>query len=149
MSRIKLYPPLLCLLFILSMGALHYAWPQPQLFSPPFNLLGFVLISAGVMMNLWSANWFRVNQTTIDPRGNAIYLAQEGLYRISRNPMYLGMLITLLGTSIYLGSLSSFLSPPLFAWIVTLRFIHREEQALLERFGGEYLRYRARVRRWL
>lgn len=149
MRKIKIYPPLLTLLLILAMLGLHYGWPQPRLISPPLNLLGFVLMVAGVSMNLWSARWFRKKQTTIDPHGNAIYLAQEGLYRISRNPMYLGMLITLLGVSIYLGSWIVFLAPPLFVWIVTMRFIGREEQALLARFGDVYIQYKARVRRWI
>ncbi len=149
MNRIKFYPPLLTLLLIMTMAALHYTLPQPQLISTPFHSLGFVLIAGGMLMNLWSANWFRKNKTTIDPRGNAIYLAQEGLYRVSRNPMYLGMLITLLGVCIYFGSLISFLAPPFFVWIVTLRFISREEQALLDCFGDEYVQYKARVRRWI
>ena len=149
MNKIKIYPPLFALLLILTMVALHYTLPQPQLISPPINALGFILIAGGMSMNLWSAAWFRKKRTTIDPHGNAIYLAQEGLYRVSRNPMYLGLLIVLLGVSIYLGSLLSFLAPPLFAWIVTLRFIHREEQALLDCFGEEYVQYKARVRRWI
>lgn len=149
MNRIKLYPPLISLLLILTMAALHYTLPQPQLIGPSFHPLGFVLMASGVLMNLWSANWFRKNKTTIDPRGDAAYLAQEGLYRVSRNPMYLGMLITLLGVSIYLGGLISFLAPPLFVWIVTVRFISREEKALRDCFGDEYKQYQARVRRWI
>lgn len=149
MNKIKIYPPLFALLLILTMVALHYTLPQPLLISPPFDALGFVLITVGVTMNLWSAAWFRKKRTTIDPHGNAIYLAQEGLYRVSRNPMYLGLLIVLLGVSIYLGSLLSFLAPPLFAGIVTVRFIRREEQALLDCFGDEYIRYKTRVRRWV
>ena len=103
----------------------------------------------GVAMNLWSARWFRLKRTTIDPRGDAIYLAQEGLYRFTRNPMYLGMLVTLLGASIYLGGLVAFCGPPFFVWIVDLRFIRREEQALLDCFGEEYVQYKVRVRRWI
>lgn len=128
---------------------LHYSVPQPRLIDPPFNQFGFVFMLAGVAMNLWSARWFRKKQTSIDPRGRAVYLAQEGLYRISRNPMYLGMLATLLGVSLYLGDLSTFFLPPLFVWIVTLRFIKREEQVLLALFGATYLQYKARVRRWI
>ena len=149
MNKIKIYPPLITLLLILAMMAFHYALPQPRLTSPPFNAFGIVLIAAGVWMNLWSARWFRKNKTTIDPRGNAIYLVQEGLYRVSRNPMYLGMLITLLGVSFYLGSLLSFLAPPIFVWIVTVRFISREEKALRDCFGEEYVQYQVRVRRWV
>jgi len=149
MIRLKLYPPLLSLLLIIAMLTMHYSLPQTRLIPPPFNLLGFALIAAGVTMNLWSAWWFKSKLTTIDPRGKSAYLAQEGLYRISRNPMYLGMLITLLGVSICLGSVLSFLAPPLFAWIVTVRFIGREEQTLLECFGDEYSAYKTRVRRWI
>jgi len=149
MNRIKIYPPLLTLLLVVVMLGLHYSLPQPRLISPPFNEFGFVLVAAGVSMNLWSARFFRQKQTTIDPRGSANYLVQEGLYRVSRNPMYLGMLTTLLGVSICLGSLIVFLVPPLFVWIVTLRLIGREEQALLVCFGDEYIQYKARVRRWL
>jgi protein-S-isoprenylcysteine O-methyltransferase Ste14 len=116
---------------------------------PPFDSLGFVLIAAGVSMNLWPAWWFRTNQTTIDPHGNAIYLAQEGLYRASRNPMYPGMLIPLPGVSLYLGSLISFLAPLFFIWIATIRFIGRKEKALLDCFGDEYAQYKSRVRRWI
>lgn len=131
------------------MLALHYSYPQPRLIDPPINLIGFVFVGMGVAMNLWSAHWFRKKETTIDPHGDAAYLAQEGLYRISRNPMYLGMLVTLVGMSIYLSSVLVFLVPPLFVWIVTVRFIGREEQALLKKFGVTYVQYRARVRRWM
>jgi protein-S-isoprenylcysteine O-methyltransferase Ste14 len=149
MHPIKTYPPLITLSLMLTMLVLHYSVPQPHLISPAQHTISIVLIAAGLAMILWSAWWFRSNKTTIDPRGNASYLAQEGLYRISRNPMYLGMLLTLLGASIFLGSLISFLMPPLFVWIVTVRFINREEKALLDCFGDEYVRYQARVRRWI
>jgi protein-S-isoprenylcysteine O-methyltransferase Ste14 len=110
--------------------------------------LGLALIAAGVGMNLWSAAWFRKNRTTIDPRGNPAYLAREGLYRVSRNPMYLGMLIVLLGVSVFLGDWFAFMAPLLFMWIVSAHFIRREEQALLAGFGDAYRQYQARVRRW-
>lgn len=153
MRKIKLYPPLLTLLLILAMLLSHIILSSPLLISAPFaalgHTLGVVLIVMGLCMNLWSARWFKLKKTTIDPSENAVYLAQEGLYRISRNPMYLGLFIMLLGVSIYLGEWLSFLVPPLFLWIVTLRFIRREEQILFACFGEDYLQYKARVRRWI
>lgn len=107
------------------------------------------MIALGAVMNLWSARWFRRKKTTIDPRGDARYLVQEGLYCFTRNPMYLGMLVTLLGVSIYLSSLAALFGPPVFVWIVGLRFIRRKEQNLLARFGEEYAQYRAHVRCWI
>lgn len=59
------------------------------------------------------------------------------------------MLITLIGASIYLSSLLSFMAPPLFVWIITMHFIGREEQALLDCFGDEYIQYQSRVRHWI
>lgn len=145
----KINPPLIALLIALAMLALNAAVPQPRLIAPPWNALGFVLVTLGAAMNLWSAHWFRSQKTTIDPRGDATYLAQEGLYRYTRNPMYFGMLIVLLGLSVYLGSLAAFCGPLVFVWIVGLRYIRREEQALSACFGEEYVRYKARVRRWI
>lgn len=147
MLKFKIYPPLLTLLLGLVSLSLHTLLPQPQLILLPVIGLGFMFV--GVAMNLWAARWFKLKQTPIDPHGHAHYLAQEGLYRISRNPMYLGMLVSLTGLSVYLGSLAAFLTPPLFIWIITLRFIRREEQALQALFGAKYLRYQSRVRRWI
>jgi protein-S-isoprenylcysteine O-methyltransferase Ste14 len=148
MNRIKLYPPLLALLFIVAMLGLHFCCAPPGPTYPALHVLGFALIAAGAGMTLWSAAWFRKNKTTIDPRGNPGYLAREGLYRFSRNPMYLGMLIVLLGVSLALGDWISFLAPLVFMWIVTARFIRHEEQALLACFGDDYRQYQGRVRRW-
>ncbi len=145
----KINPPLIALLIALAMLVLSTTLPQPRLVAPPLNAFGVVLVALGVAMNLWSARWFRFQKTTIDPRGDATYLAQEGLYRYTRNPMYFGMLVTLLGVSIYLGSLAAFCGPLVFVWIVGLRYIRREEQNLRARFGEEYAQYRARVRRWI
>jgi len=145
----KINPPLIALLIALAMLVLSTTLPQPRLVAPPLNAFGVVLVALGVAMNLWSARWFRFQKTTIDPRGAATYLAQEGLYRYTRNPMYFGMLIALLGLSVYLGVLIAFFGPLLFVWVVGLRFIRREEQALSACFGEEYVRYKARVRRWI
>lgn len=106
-------------------------------------------MASGVAMNLWSAWRFKTKQTTRDPRGKANSLAQDGLYRLSRNPMYLGMLILLLGVNIYLGSLILFPAPLVFMRIVTERFIKREERILLACFGDAYIQYKSRVRRWI
>ena len=149
MNKIKIYPPLFALLLILTMVALHYTLPQPQLISPPINALGFILIAGGMSMNLWSAAWFRKKRTTIDPHGNAIYLAQEGLYRVSRNPMYLGITTAFLGLGLAFASPWLFVLTPVMAIALRKLAIEREERHLEARFGDAYRAYRRQVRRWL
>ena len=76
-------------------------------------------------------------------------LVTNGLYKISRNPMYLGMLVILIGFAIYLGNLTAFLVLPAFYLVITEMQIKPEERMLEEKFGEEYLAYKRKVRRWL
>jgi protein-S-isoprenylcysteine O-methyltransferase Ste14 len=76
-------------------------------------------------------------------------LVVGGFYRYTRNPMYLGMVTALLGVAILLGTLSAFLPIPIFVWIIQKQFIEGEERFLEEIFGGQYLAYKGKVRRWL
>jgi len=76
-------------------------------------------------------------------------LVTKGLYKYTRNPMYLGLLIILFGYGIWLGSITPFLALPLFYWLITTQQIIPEETILEDKFGVEYLDYKARVRRWL
>ena len=100
-------------------------------------------------MNLWSARYFRTRGTTISPIGQPSTLAQRGLYRISRNPMYLGMLSALVGVGLMLRHWSAFAVVALRVRWVNGRYIAPEELALEQRFGAAYRAYRRRVRRWL
>jgi protein-S-isoprenylcysteine O-methyltransferase Ste14 len=63
--------------------------------------------------------------------------------------MYLGLALGLSGFAVWLGTLTPFLVVPLFAWVITVRFIRHEEQRLEARFGDQYRAYKARVRRWI
>jgi protein-S-isoprenylcysteine O-methyltransferase Ste14 len=76
-------------------------------------------------------------------------MVQDGFYRFSRNPMYLGMLLVLIGVGLWLGNVLALLLAPAFVAIMTRGYIMREEQQLEDRFGGEYRAYRSRVRRWI
>lgn len=76
-------------------------------------------------------------------------LMTDGLYRYTRNPIYVSMVVVLIGFAIAWGSLSPWLVPPLFVAILTRRVIRFEEAMLTETFGEAYLAYCSRVRRWL
>ena len=73
----------------------------------------------------------------------------DGFHRYSRNPMYTGMLISLVGGFVMLGSATPVLLIPLFYWCIRTRFIAYEEQLLESRFGDEYRAYKRRVRRFI
>ena len=90
-------------------------------------------------------------RTTVDPRypEKASKLVVVGIYRYSRNPMYLAIAIVLFGISIFLGALSSLLILFLFVAYINRFQIVPEEQILKEKFGRQYLEYADQVRRWI
>lgn len=94
---------------------------------------------------------FRKVGTTVHPLepNKATYLVTDGVFRFSRNPMYLGLLLLLIGWAVWLGSASPWLVPPLFVIVLTLVQIIPEERALHQRFGEEYVSYQRSVSRWI
>jgi protein-S-isoprenylcysteine O-methyltransferase Ste14 len=142
-------PPVFFLAALLLMAALHYALPLATVIVPPWSYLGAVLVVAGLAMVIVSAGAFARAGTAIRPFEESSALVVSGCYRFTRNPMYLGMLLVLTGVAVLLGSVTPFLLPPMFAWLIQQRFIRHEEAMLEERFGDEYRAFRARVRRWL
>lgn len=90
-------------------------------------------------------------RTTIDPVNidRASALVTSGVYRVSRNPMYVGFTAILLGWSIFLTGAWALAGPVAFVWCITRLQIIPEERAMLKRFGGKYAEYRLSTRRWL
>ena len=117
----------------------------------PWNNLGVLLMILAGLSDLSSLYLFFKKRTTPNPMKPEFTtgLVTNGLYKISRNPMYLGMLIILLGFGIYLGSLTPFLVLPAFYFVITEMQIKPEEKMLEKKFGEEYLDYKTKVRRWL
>lgn len=149
MNLHKVLPPVWFLLSIMSMIGLHLWLPVKQLLFPPFGYLGIVAITVGIIMVLGCAYLFRQKNTTIKPFEQSSYLVREGIFNYSRNPIYLGMLVVLIGLWIVLGSLSPGFIIPVFAVLIQEMFIKAEEQMLEAKFGEEYQEYKATVRRWI
>jgi len=135
--------------------ALGVAWliatylPLVRLFGPVWQAAGLLLALAGIALILWSALWFWRKRTTIEPHHEPAALIVEGPYRLSRNPIYLGMLAIVAGAVVWLGALSAVPVPFAFAAVLMRRFIEPEEVALRRAFGAEAQAYLARTRRWL
>lgn len=110
-----------------------------------------ILVLAGVGLELLGLVAFRSSRTTINPlkpeRSSSLVTA--GVYRVTRNPMYLGMALLLLAWAVYLSSLLSLASVLVFVMYITRFQIQPEERVLMAKFGDEFLSYTARVRRWL
>ena len=130
--------------FLPSIAALPIPRHWSMAVSIAMALSGAAVCLAGVLA-------FRQARTTVDPMrpAAATSLVVRGIYRYSRNPMYLGFLFLLLAWALHLGSLSAFLLLPLFVAYLTVFQIRPEEAALRERFGADFDAYTARVRRWL
>jgi protein-S-isoprenylcysteine O-methyltransferase Ste14 len=137
---------------VLALGAmlgLHIAVPIVALIQPPYSYVGLVPILVGLTISSSSARAFRQAGTPVIPFEKSTTLITDGWYRYTRNPMYLGLVITLVGVWIVLGSLSPGLALAAFVWIISQQFIRGEEQFLDEIFGEQYRSYKLRVRRWL
>ena len=151
MSRPRIYPPLIMLATAATMWMLDRYFPLPEILGLPWQRLGYVVMIAAVVLDLWALRLFLRSGTTVHPLrldGNRA-LVTEGIYRLTRNPMYLGLLLLLVGFAIRLGSLTPFLVLPLFIGAMNRFQIAHEERFLSERYGKAYDDYRDRVNRWL
>ena len=142
-------PPVILLISILLQVALHRFVPILRFIPQPWNWLGILVILAGVVIIISPAIDFRRSETTIIPFRESSKLVITGMYRLTRNPMYVGMATILLGIAVVSGSLSPFLVPLVFIPVLNSRVIRHEEAMLEERFGDEYRDYMRKVRRWL
>lgn len=113
--------------------------------------VSMVIICMGGLVGVLAVAAFIQMRTTVDPRypGKARRLVVIGVYKYSRNPMYLSIVLVLFGISIYLGAISSLLVPFLFVAYINQFQIVPEEQMLEQKFGKEYLKYAKHVRRWI
>ena len=111
--------------------------------------IGAVVVLASVGLALKAVADLRAAGTTVHPTGAATTLVTEGVYAWSRNPLYVTALIAFAGLGLALRSTWLLLSIPLVAIALTRLAIEPEEAHLARRFGGAYLRYTARVRRWI
>jgi protein-S-isoprenylcysteine O-methyltransferase Ste14 len=147
--RGPLLPPVWLFLALLAMVLLHLYFPVLEFGAPGARYVGIALVVAGVAIAGWAAWLFKRSQTGIIPFSPATYLVLGGPYLWTRNPMYVGMALALLGAAVFLASLAPFLVLPLFVLVINNRFILAEEHMLDEAFGEAYREYKAKVRRWL
>ena len=144
-------PPVVAVLVAAGMWALARWWPLVRFEAPWPALVGLLVASLGGVISSAGAREFRRAKTTVNPLHpeRATSVVTTGIYRFTRNPMYVGIVFVLLGCFVAFGAVSSALGLPAFIAYVTRFQIRPEEQVLLAKFGSEYAAYKAQVRRWL
>lgn len=145
----RLLPPLLFVLAAIAMLALHQALPGPHLAPVWLRSLGLVPLAAGLAIAWWHARLFRRIGTNLHTFREPGQLVTGGLFRISRNPMYLGFVLSLAGLGILLGAATPWAVVAAFVLVVDRWYIRFEEAAMQHHFGAAYEAYRRDVRRWL
>jgi protein-S-isoprenylcysteine O-methyltransferase Ste14 len=153
MSPWMLLPPPFLFVIPLIVGLeLGRVWRMPiapKSLADVVRVLGGALLAAGVALILSPPVFFALNRTTILPHGRARKLITAGPFRITRNPMYLGMTCFYLGATLWMNTLWPLALLVLPLWIISTKTIPFEEATLTRVFGDEYRAYQKRVRRWL
>ena len=146
------WPPVIYATGAVLSGAMAWIarWPF-EAFAPGvlWQLAGAGLIAAGIGLLAAAVTRFNRAKTPTAPTAPTKALVFDGIYQFTRNPMYLGMTLILLGLGLALDQLWFLIAVPCAMFAVTKLAIEREEAYLERRFGAPYLAYKAKVRRWL
>ncbi|MAR49976.1 MAG: hypothetical protein CML42_02465 [Rhodobacteraceae bacterium] len=149
MLKTKIPPPIIALVFIIITYFSSFLI-NPFRFENQ-SLLSFVIFISGLTSVFTAMRQFKKNSTIINPMTpkKTTSLVVDGIFSYSRNPMYLGLLLVVTSSGLYVGAWLSFLLIPLFWFLINTLQIIPEEEAMLEIFGEEFIEYSRKVRRWI
>jgi protein-S-isoprenylcysteine O-methyltransferase Ste14 len=153
LKKLELRVPPLALAAVVAAGMCGLSWALPDLHlpMPRHSVVAVLLGMAGLGVALAGVVAFRAHCTTVDPLrpDGASSIVSLGVYRISRNPMYLGFALMLSALAVQLDSVLALLGVPLFVFYMNRFQIKPEERLLTAKFGAEYETYLGKVRRWI
>jgi protein-S-isoprenylcysteine O-methyltransferase Ste14 len=148
-AQVIALPPLIAAA-ALALGVLfHLVWPIQFLPRTEAFWFGGLLIVVSISIGLGATSQLVKAKTPLDVRRPTVEIVTGGVYRLSRNPIYLSMILLLLGIAFCVDSLWILLFAILLAVILQKGVIEPEERYLEQKFGEKYLRYKAMVRRWI
>jgi protein-S-isoprenylcysteine O-methyltransferase Ste14 len=142
-------PPLYLFTSLAVMVLLHFFLPVYEITPYPLNAIGLIPLALGIILNLAADNALKKHDTTVKPFEESTRLITTGVYKYSRNPMYLGMILIMIGVALLMGSLTPYIIVAVFIVAIEQVFIRAEESTLHEKFGHDWTAYREKVRRWL
>jgi protein-S-isoprenylcysteine O-methyltransferase Ste14 len=151
-ERPPILPPSLGLLMMLGVFTFHFARPLVVFFVYPLNYIGIVPIALGAILNILADKEMQkkgVIGVSGRLNGDENILVTSGVYKLTRNPSYLGLVLIISGMALWVGSLSPWLVVSIFPVILYRFYIKAEESKLLEQFGEQYEHYCDRVPRWI
>jgi protein-S-isoprenylcysteine O-methyltransferase Ste14 len=148
-ANVRIAPPILALLHIIAAFILARFVPLPFSVPRAVEYIGFALVVIGFLFGLGAVIAFRRARTTLDPYHPVSSIVTSGMYGFSRNPIYLGFLLMVIGIPLNAGTYWGIILGPVFILLCNKLVIEHEEAYLEKRFGETYISYRSRVRRWL
>lgn len=152
-ATVRIFPPGVPLVFILLGVALQYVFPINLFFLPPaairYSLGALIVVGAVLGLGLWAVLLVRHSGQSENPWKPTTEIIERGPFRISRNPMYLQMVLVCIGFAVILWNVWILVLTPLCAWALQTLVIRPEEIYLEGKFGDRYLAYKHRVRRWI
>ena len=148
-ADVKIHPPVLLVTHILAAWLVGKLVVLPIQVSPIFSNVGLGLAGLGFLLGLLSLYEFRKARTTVNPHGVVRSIVSSGIYRFTRNPIYLGMVCMLGGFPLTFGNVWGIILTPVFIFLMNKLVIEHEEAYLKKKFGDVYAGYKSRVRRWL
>jgi protein-S-isoprenylcysteine O-methyltransferase Ste14 len=149
MKKRNILPPTYFYAAITIMVALNFLFPIMKIIPSPWHWTALIPLACGALLNLIADQSFRKAGTTVKPYIESTALITDGVFRISRHPMYLGFVLILIGVAVFMRSLSPFLVIPVFGYLMDWIYISVEERMLADKFGQVWSNYTSKVRRWL
>ncbi len=149
--KLKVPPPLVTAIFAAAIGLVARYLPNVALPILLRIISSIITVAMALVLFVLAHREFHAAQTTINPfqPQQASALITDGIFRYSRNPIYLAFLLLLIGWALFLANLWALLLCPPFVLYLNHFQIQEEERALESHFGERYLDYKSRVRRWL
>jgi protein-S-isoprenylcysteine O-methyltransferase Ste14 len=148
-ADVRIPPPLIYVAVFVTGLVLERFFPVLVLPKIPSRVVAVLCITLGVTMAVWSVGLFRRERTSFVPIKPTTTLVIYGPYHFTRNPMYLGLVCVYVGLALWFGVFWALILVPVVMVLLQQYVIIREEQYLEQKFGDEYLRYKAGVRRWI
>ena len=145
----RVHPPIYLAVCMACVWLMSRAFPAGNVLPDWLRVLGYFEIFLGLLLVADVAIRFFRMRTPVHPFHTAKELVTDGMLRFSRNPIYLGLVLIVVGYAMLRGTLPGLIMAPILMWALT-EFVIKDEEAMLEReFGQAYRDYKARVRRWL
>lgn len=145
----KILPPQLLGICMILITITHFLIPIKQIIYFPYTLVGILFFIGGIVFSIKEKKRFLKLKTNVNTFKEPNILLTDGLFKYTRNPMYVGLVIVLLGIAILFGSVSPFIIVVLFIIMTDRVYIKIEEKILFDTFGETYLNYKKSTRRWI